>query len=109
MSLLGYANGFAMDGVLSAGVVGSPEMLWVNQGPAGASRGTEIRICGEGRAAVGLCPTMSPGWHSCFFPRASVRPSQSGKVDVNGVTDLPWLVLKVLPPTSTAALLGRVE
>lgn len=30
VSLLGYANGFAMGAILSAGVAGFPEMLWVN-------------------------------------------------------------------------------
>lgn len=30
VSLLGYANGFAMGAMLSAGVVGFPEVLWVN-------------------------------------------------------------------------------
>ena len=43
MSLLGYANGFAMDAMLSAGAVGLPEMLCVDWVAAGLSCGAGLK------------------------------------------------------------------
>lgn len=47
----GYASGFAVDAMLSAGVVGFPGMLRVDRGAAGPSCGAGLKpacVCGEG-------------------------------------------------------------
>lgn len=72
--LLGCNDGFAM----SAG--------------AAVDRGGAV-VPGEGLRSW---PRARSGWRSCCFACASVRPSQSRKADVNGVADLPLLVLEML-------------